>query len=123
MPANWTSGLQSSLIPWFEWIVSYMSFYDPTVRVSSGYRSTTEQARLYRRYLLGLMPGPVAPPGKSLHELGRAIDVWSTSWARDFEPSDPPDVLRMGGEAWERVGGVWGGHFRTVGADPIHFEA
>lgn len=109
---TWTQGLAEPLIPWFLWIVSYISFYDPTARVSSGYRSTTEQARLYRRYLSGLMPGPVAPPGYSYHERGRAIDVLASDSA-----------LAKGGAAWVAVGGRWGGNFQTVAADPIHFEA
>jgi hypothetical protein len=120
---SWQTNLQPSLVPWFEWILSFMTFYDPTIQVSSAYRSPTEQARLYRRYLAGLMPGPVAPPGKSLHEQGRAIDVWSSAWKSSFSASDPPEVLVLAGQAWEGVGGTWGGHFRTVGADPIHFEA
>jgi hypothetical protein len=109
---SWTGGLQAELIPWFQWIVSYISYYDPGARVSSAYRSSTEQARLYRRFLAGLMPGPVAPPGYSYHEYGRAIDVLATD-----------DALSQAGAAWESVGGVWGGHFKTVAADPIHFQA
>jgi hypothetical protein len=108
----WTQGLRAELVPWFLWIVSYIQFFDPSARVSSAFRSSTEQARLYRRYLSGLMPGPVAPPGASYHEVGRAIDVLATD-----------DALARAGAAWEAVGGTWGGHFKTVAADPIHFQA
>lgn len=111
------------MVPWFEWILSYLNYYDASVRVSSGYRSSTEQARLYRRYLAGLMPGPVAPPGQSKHELGLAIDVWSPAWDASFDASNPPSVLVAAGQAWEAAGGTWGGHFKTVDPDPIHFEA
>lgn len=120
---SWQTGLNPSLTPWFEWILSYMTYFDPTIRVSSAYRSPTEQARLYRRFLAGLMPGPVAPPGRSLHEQGRAIDVWSNAWERAFDPRNPPAALVRAGAAWEAVGGTWGGHFRSVASDPIHFEA
>jgi hypothetical protein len=109
---TWTRGLAEPLIPYFLWIVSYINYYDPAGRVSSAYRSTTEQARLYRRYLSGLMPGPVAPPGSSYHEVGRAIDVLATD-----------EALAAAGAAWESVGGTWGGHFKTVASDPIHFQA
>lgn len=110
---SWKLGLRDDLIPWFEWIVSYIAYYDATARVSSGYRSTTEQEKLYRRFLAGLMPGPVAPPGLSLHEQGRAIDVLASE-----------DALTKAGHAWEGVGGRWGGDFKGQGKyDPIHFEA
>lgn len=111
MSSSWTLGLQEPLKPWFEWIVSVIKYYDPAAKVSSGYRSSTEQARLYRRFQAGLMPGPVAPPGLSKHERGLAIDVLATDAA-----------LAAAGQAWEGVGGTWGGHFRTVASDPIHFE-
>lgn len=120
--SSWTAGLRDDLVPWFQWIVRYVQFYDPTARVSSAYRSYTEQARLYRRYQAGLMPGPVAPPGLSKHERGEAIDVWSDGW-KNFNPADPPEALRLAGHAWEAVGGTWGGGFSTVAPDPIHFEA
>lgn len=111
--SGWTVGLQPALVPWFEWIVSYIAYYDATAKVSSGYRSTTEQEKLYRRFLAGLMPGPVAPPGKSYHEQGRAIDVLASESA-----------LRQAGAAWQSVGGRWGGAFKGAGKyDPIHFEA
>lgn len=119
---SWSAGLQPSLTPWFEWIVQYLQWYDPTIRVSSAYRSPTEQAKLYRRYQAGLMPGPVAPPGSSKHELGRAIDVWSSGWERRFDPRDPPEALRLAGAVWRSVGGIWGGGFTSVAPDPIHFE-
>ena len=40
------------------------------IRVSSGYRSTESQARLYAKY-----PARAAKPGRSLHEYGVAVDV------------------------------------------------
>jgi len=110
---SWDQGLRPDLLPWFRWIVSYVKYYDPAGAVSSGYRSNSEQTRLYRRFQQGLMPGPVAPPGLSRHERGEAIDVLAKESA-----------LAAAGAAWESVGGVWGGHFRGTGKyDPIHFEA
>ena len=44
----------------------------------SGYRTYAQQAELYREYLAG--QGPLAaPPGYSVHESGRALDVGSLS--------------------------------------------
>lgn len=43
------------------------------VPITSGFRSSAEQARLWARRALN--PYPVAPPGSSAHERGRAIDV------------------------------------------------
>lgn len=121
MAKSWTQGLRSELVPWFEWILSYVQYYDPTARVSSAYRSNSEQSRLYRRFLAGLMPGPVAPPGLSLHEQGRAIDIYTASGK---ETARIMDALTRAGAAWEAQGGRWGGDFKGVGKyDPIHFEA
>lgn len=109
---SWDQGLRRDLLPWFRWIVSYVKYYDPVAAVSSGFRTFGEQTRLYRRFLAGLMPGPVAPPGQSRHEKGEAIDVL----ARE-------DALIAAGRAWEAAGGRWGGAFKGKGKyDPIHFE-
>jgi hypothetical protein len=40
------------------------------LRITSGYRSAAYQAEL-----CGRLPGPCAPPGRSLHQRGTAIDV------------------------------------------------
>lgn len=97
-------GLQPWLRPYAEWLYGQSR----GASVTSVYRSVSEQSRLYRRYLAGQHPYPVAPPGKSLHNFGRAWDMV----ASDAE-------LRRLGELWERMGGRWGGRFH----DPIHFEA
>lgn len=120
---SWSMGLRPELVPWFEWIAAYVQYYEATAAVSSGYRSSSEQARLYARYQAGLMPGPVAPPGKSKHELGLAIDIWTDAWKSGWDPANPPAALRLAGAAWQSVGGTWGGDFQTVAPDPIHFEA
>jgi LAS superfamily LD-carboxypeptidase LdcB len=73
--------------------------------VTSGYRSLSEQRRLYALYTSGRHRYPVAPPGKSYHNYGLAVDV----------------VTRNNhalGRWWESIGGTWGG-----ARDPVHFQA
>lgn len=78
------------------------------VSITSTYRAPWEQARLYANYLRGGSRYPVAPPGRSLHEYRRALDVFAPSW-----------LLPYMGQLWQYWGGRWGGFER----DPIHFEA
>ncbi len=77
-------------------------------RFTSFRRSFAQQSRLYRRYLAGLTPYPVAPPGRSAHELGLAFDLVVS----------PMEGLSDLGSLWQSWGGVWG-----ADRDPIHFEA
>ncbi len=74
-------------------------------RITSMHRAREKQTELWanRRF----NPYPVAPPGHSLHEVGRAFDL----------AASPEDLVRLG-EEWEQRGGHWGGHF----GDPVHFE-
>lgn len=46
---------------------------NPGTSMSSGVRSTADQARLYAAR--GSNPNPVAPPGTSMHERGMAVDI------------------------------------------------
>lgn len=101
-------GLQPWLQPYAQRLVDIITYYDPTARVTSTYRSTTEQARLYANR--DSNPYPVAPPGSSYHEYGRAIDIVAD-----------PQVLAYVGQLWEQIGGTWGGRFGSP--DIIHFQA
>lgn len=74
------------------------------LRVTSVYRSKTEQLRLWNNRHNN--PFPVAPPGTSKHEQRRAFDAVG-----------PKDVLRQAGLVWRSWGGQW------FEADPIHFQA
>jgi LAS superfamily LD-carboxypeptidase LdcB len=104
---SWADAVHPQLRPYFEALVREAQRLDPSARVTSAYRSPTEQARLYRRFLAGQSKFPVAPPGRSYHEYGRAIDMVAR-----------PEVLRRLGAAWEAIGGTWGKE-----RDPIHFQA
>lgn len=100
-------GLQPWLIPYAEWLLAQIRHYDRAAQITSVRRSSTEQARLYRRYQAGLSRYPAAPPGHSTHETGLAFDILAR-----------PEVLAAAGKAWEAMGGRWGGRFD----DPIHFD-
>jgi len=76
-------------------------------RFTSTRRSHSEQVRLYRAYVSGRHPFPVAPPGASAHEYGEAFDYLVS----------PSDAQADVGYTWQQWGGVWGG--RT---DVVHFE-
>lgn len=83
-------------------------------RVTSIHRTTEQQAALYERWRAGLSRYPVARPGHSLHEVGRAFDL-AIDADNDLSAAE---ALRHLGARWEVLGGVWGGRFD----DPIHFE-
>ncbi len=76
-------------------------------RVTSTWRTHSQQARLYRRYLEGSTPYPAAPPGTSAHEFGEAFDLLVT----------PYEALADVGAFWQSMGGTWGAQ-----RDPVHFE-
>lgn len=103
---SWSSGIRRELRPWFLWLVREAQRLDRRARVTSARRSRAEQTRLYRRAMAGQSRFPAAPPGRSKHEQGRAIDLVAA-----------PRVLAALGRAWQRSGGIWGGR-----SDPIHFE-
>lgn len=94
------------LQPWLRPYVEALLYYFPRLQITSVRRSRTEQLRLWRTRHNN--PFPVAPPGTSKHELGRAFDLVG-----------PADLLAEAGWVWESWGGRWGGRFH----DPIHFEA
>ncbi len=75
-------------------------------RVTSTRRSSSEQRRLYSRYLAGQAGFPVAPPGYSAHEYGEAFDMVVT----------PMAALADVGETWQSWGGAWNPN------DAVHFE-
>jgi hypothetical protein len=76
-------------------------------RFTSTRRSHSEQERLYRAYIAGRHPFPVAPPGSSAHEYGEAFDYLVT----------PSSYQRDVGLTWVDWGGEWGG-----ASDVVHFE-
>lgn len=92
------------------------------IQLSSAYRSATQQAELYAAYQACLAGGgvdctPAAPPGASLHNYGRAIDMPRGQWQRlrdalasaSFTPLSPcPPNANV----------VW----PNIPNDPYHFQ-
>lgn len=94
------------LAPYAGWLLEVLDANGIAYTITSVYRSPQKQAALYERWLKGQNKYPVAPPGTSRHELGRAMDVVMPDWA--YEPV---------GQLWKRLGGQWSP------SDEIHFSA
>lgn len=99
------TGVWTPLASAIEQLVNTARAYGVPAQITSGVRTRTQQARLYRRYLAGLNPYPVAPPGTSDHEQGFAVDIWTGS-------DELNDWL---GRVWLSWGGMWSAR------DRVHF--
>lgn len=94
-------GLQPWLAPYAEYLVALGR---GRVQVTSCYRSYSDQLHLWLNRSRN--PFPVAPPGRSYHQYGRAFDVVG-----------PIETLRQLGAIWQSWGGTWSE------TDHIHFQA
>lgn len=97
------SELEPWLQPYARWFTNYLAYLGQRPRVTSVYRSIDQQALLYQRYLRGQSKLPVAPPGRSKHNVRLALDVVTKH----------PELA---GEIWKKMGGRW------WASDPVHFE-
>jgi len=85
--------------------------YGKPVQVNSAYRSLEEQEALYKKSIINGTPGilpdgnPVAKPGSSKHETGRALDLNSA----DVQALDNMGLLKQFG-------------FKRLAGDPPHIE-
>lgn len=78
------TGLHPEVRERADWALAVAEYFNVPVTVTSGFRSTEAQARLYRNYQRCLQRGdfgrtpecqfPAAPPGTSAHEYGLAWD-------------------------------------------------
>ncbi len=75
-------------------------------RVTSTFRTSSQQKRLYAAFLRGETHYPVAPPGSSAHEYGFAFDLVAATQV------DLHDL----GQVWTSWGGIWSPN------DEVHFE-
>jgi uncharacterized protein YcbK (DUF882 family) len=95
------TGLAPWLRPYGEWLLQQAG---GPVTVTSVYRSYSEQLHLWLNRSRN--PYPVAPPGRSYHQYGRAFDL----------AASPAELHRLGA-IWRAIGGTWSP------SDAIHFQA
>lgn len=100
-------GMEPWLAPYAGWLLEVLEANGRAYTVTSVRRSWAKQQQLYDRWIAGLSRYPAVPPGRSMHQLGRAMDFTSDE-----------TTLRQAGALWQSIGGKWGGE-----KDPIHFHA
>jgi len=105
------NGLDPRLVPWAKWLLAVGRYYDSRLVVTSGFRDSMKQAKLYDAWVRGESDIPAAPPGRSLHQYGLAFDL-----ARLGVPALDDPLLQWLGQVWQQVGGRHGGT-----QDPVHF--
>ena len=88
-----------------------------TVYITSGYRSTEHQKRLYKQN------NKNAKPGRSPHEYKRAIDINLLSMKGHIRKRDSKEMWMKTGvpQIAADMGLRWGGNFKYY-HDPVHFE-
>lgn len=94
--------LDSRFRPYAEGVLQVARQFGLNPVVTSTLRTLDEQAHLYREFRAGRHPYPVAPPGRSQHNYGLAVDI----------VSDDNDWL---GSVWSHWGGLWSK------SDVVHF--
>lgn len=102
---NWQRGLYRPLADAVEALLVVANRNGIPLRVTSARRTYAQQSHLYRRWLAGMNPYPVAPPGSSDHEIGYAVDLWSGT----------PQYNAALGALWQSWGGRWSPR------DEVHF--
>ena len=85
--------------PWIADRLSWARSMGWKGRVTSGVRTREQQAQLYREYLEGRRPGPVAPPGQSNHEGTR----WPRGAVDVTQPEELAVILRCQPLHWRRL--------------------
>ncbi len=90
-----------------------------TLRITSGYRTMKEQEALYAKGRNGNKEKRVtdAPPGKSYHNYGLAVDLVEMKNHQPNWDFDMGQLLPLCG----KYGIVWGGTFKNI-KDKPHFE-
>lgn len=111
-----TAGLYPPWKAWCDWCISQLEEYGISGTVTSGVRSTEKQAKLYADYQAGRSTIIAAPPGRSAHEYGLAIDFvvdegrssplqrevmnWLQSMGGELVANDPVHVQYPGFRGW-----------------------
>lgn len=108
-PRKGSFGLHPEVYRRYLTLRAHLVSYGFPVSLTSTLRSRALQLQLFNAWRAGRTRYPAAPPGRSLHEAGRAFDISST-----------PDGLAVAGELAPYLGLRWGGKFSVP--DPVHFE-
>lgn len=104
-----TSSLDPRFRPYADWLLRVANANGIPATVTSAYRSVTTQRQLYAAYLAGRSKLPAAPPGRSKHQYGLAVDIVFSPYTAQMQAAF--------GALWQRIGGTW------HASDPVHFEA
>jgi len=104
-----TVGLYGPWKQWCDWCLSELERRGYSGTVTSGKRSRAEQSRLYQNYITGRSTLPAAPPGRSAHEYGLALDFVVDQGKNSPQQAKAMDLLRG-----------WGGEL--VSGDPVHVQ-
>jgi LAS superfamily LD-carboxypeptidase LdcB len=100
-------GVHPLLAYYAEQLIALAALHGVQLRVTSTVRSRAQQTKLFRAYISGRSALPAAPPGKSKHEYGLAVDMTAPFL----------EQLNWAGQVWRSSGLTWGGS-----VDPVHFE-
>ena len=104
-----TAGLYPPWKAWCDWAIRTLEDAGIEGTVTSGVRSTEKQQQLYEAYITGRSSIIAAPPGRSSHEYGLAID-FVVSAGKDSQ------LQKQVMAAFE----YWGGEL--VAGDPVHVQ-
>ena len=102
-------GLYGPWRDWCDWCLSELERRGFSGTVTSGKRSSSEQSRLYQNYIHGRSDLPAAPPGRSAHEYGLALDFVVAQGKTSPQQRQAMNLLAS-----------WGGEL--VAGDPVHVQ-
>lgn len=104
-----TAGMYGPWKDWCDWCLAALESYGITGTVTSGVRSTEKQRQLYNDYVSGKSSIIAAPPGRSAHEYGLAIDFV-------VDQGKNSDLQRQVMNWFQSMGG------ELVAGDPVHVQ-
>lgn len=104
-----TAGMYEPWKQWCDWCLAALESYGITGTVTSGVRSSEKQAQLYADYVSGKSSIIAAPPGRSAHEYGLALDFV-------VDAGKNSDLQRQVMQWFQSMGG------ELVTGDPVHVQ-
>ena len=104
-----TAGMYEPWKQWCDWCLATLESYGIAGTVTSGVRSTEKQQQLYTAYISGQSSIVAAPPGRSAHEYGLALDFV-------VDEGKNSDLQRQVMNWFQSMGG------ELVSGDPVHVQ-